>query len=97
MWAHPHWLNASDGFQHDSYNARVPFYGGWHTATIEWLPSRVTFLLDGTVVGNLTDPSKITNKPLHWVIQNNASSRVAPDNTSQGHIYIDWLTIYGRR
>jgi hypothetical protein len=94
IWAYPHRLNASAGFQHNGYNARAPFDGGWHRATIEWLPSRVTFLLDGTVVGNLTDGSKISNNPLHWVIQNNASSRVAPDSTSQGHICIDWLSIY---
>jgi hypothetical protein len=95
MWAYPHWPNASAGYQHNSYNTRMPFYGGWHTATIEWLPSRVTFLLDGMVVGNSTNPSKITDKPLHWVIQNNGSPLVSrPDTTSQGHINIDWVTIY---
>jgi hypothetical protein len=93
--AYLHWLGASVGTQQDPYEPLVPFAGPWHTAVIDWLPSRVTFYLDGQVIGNTTDTWKITNRPLHWILQTNGSSFVAgPDNTSQGHIYIDWLTMY---
>jgi hypothetical protein len=62
---------------------------------IDWLPHRVTFFLDGKTVGNTTNPTKIPNKLLRWIIQTNLSSSVAEArNTSQGHIYIDWAAIY---
>ena len=91
-----HWQNATAGSQADGYYSGVPFYGPWHTAVIEWLPTRVTFILDGKVVGNSTDTTKIPNTPMHWVIQTNGNPSVTPDNTSQGHILIDWVAIYSR-
>jgi hypothetical protein len=79
------------------YITRTPFYGPWHTAAIEWLPHRITFLLDGNVVGQQIDPAKIVNKPMHWVIQTNgAVGMQLPANAGQGHIFIDWVTIYAR-
>jgi len=46
-------------------------YTGWHTAIITWLPSGVTFRLDGKTVGTTT--TRIPNTPMHWVIQTETS------------------------
>jgi hypothetical protein len=66
-------------------------YTDWHTATVEWTPSRVTFLLDGNVVGQ--DTAAVPNKPLHWVLQT-ATTGSKPAATTAGHLLIDWATIY---
>jgi hypothetical protein len=90
-----HWHKGPSSSQY-AYIVDTPFYGSWHTAVIEWLPSRVTFLIDGKKVGNTANPSKIPNKPLHWIIQNNLSFFGRHHASSRGHIYIDWVAIYAR-
>ena len=61
-----HHQDGTSSSDQDAYptNAR---YSSWHTAVIEWLPTRVTFILDGNVIGNST--ARIPNTPMHWVIQ----------------------------
>lgn len=64
---------------------------GWHTATVEWLPSGVTFLLDGRQVARTTvSPSK----PLHLVLQTETSGR--PSASAAGHVQLDWITVQQR-
>ena len=66
-------------------------YTGWHTATVEWLPSGVTFLLDGRQVARTTvSPSK----PLHLVLQTETSGR--PSTSAAGHVQLDWITVQQR-
>lgn len=66
-------------------------YTGWHTATVEWLPSGVTFLLDGKQVGRTTvSPSR----PMHLVLQTETSGR--PAASAAGHVQIDWITMHRR-
>jgi len=66
-------------------------YTGWHTATVEWLPSGVTFLLDGKQVGRTTvSPSK----PMHLVLQTETSGR--PSASAAGHVQVDWITMHRR-
>jgi beta-glucanase (GH16 family) len=66
-------------------------YTGWHTATVEWLPSGVTFVLDGKQVGRTTvSPSK----PMHLVLQTETSGR--PSASASGHVQIDWITMHRR-
>jgi Glycosyl hydrolases family 16 len=90
-----HYQGATSGGQQDAYTAQTPISGAWHTAVIEWLPSRCTFILDGKTIGNST--SHIPDTSMHYVIQNGGSFGVTtPNNTSQGHIYIDWVAIYAR-
>ena len=68
-------------------------YGSWHTAVIEWLPDRCTFILDGKVIGIAT--SGIPDTPMHWVIQTETQlNDEAPDDTASGHVYIDWVAAY---
>jgi beta-glucanase (GH16 family) len=90
-----HWLNATSGSTADAYNMKVPAYGAWHTAVIEWLPTRCSFYLDGNLVGSSTNTSHIPNTPMHYVIQFNGAGST-PDNATQGHVYIDWVAIYKR-
>jgi beta-glucanase (GH16 family) len=90
-----HWQGGTSGGSQDAYSTGVPMGGNrWHTAVIEWLPSRCTFILDGAVIGNSTTTSKIPSTAMHFVIQNGGSFSQTPDNTSQGHIYIDWVAVY---
>ncbi|MEO5833981.1 MAG: glycoside hydrolase family 16 protein [Nakamurella sp.] len=65
-------------------------FTGWHTVSIEWTPTRVTFLLDGQVVGN--DTRNIPHTPMHWVLQTETSS--PRPVTQNGHLQIDWVSVY---
>jgi hypothetical protein len=68
-------------------------YTGWHTATITWLPGRVTFQLDGKPVGTTT--TRVPNTPMHWVIQTETSIGGAPPaNSAAGNVQIDWVAVY---
>ena len=91
-----HWQGGTSGGSQDAYTAAAAIYGVWHTAVIEWLPTRCSFYLDGNLVGNSTNTSHIPDTPMHYVIQNGGSFGATPDNTSNGHILIDWLAIYSR-
>ena len=55
-------------------------YLGWHTATIEWTPSKITYLLDGNVVSSST--TSVPSKALHWVLQT-ATTGTQPDRKPQ--------------
>lgn len=63
----------------------------WHTATIEWKPTGVSFVLDGVTLG--TDSKSIPDKALHWVLQT-ATSGPLPSADTAGHVLIDWVTVY---
>lgn len=65
-------------------------FDAWHTATIEWLPEGVTFLLDGRVVGR-SDVSPTT--PMHWVLQTETVEG-GPGPQDSGRVQIDWVTIH---
>ena len=65
-------------------------YNDWHTYSIEWTPSRLSFLVDDTVVGTTTN--NIPSKPLHWVMQ--IATHGSPAASTAGHMQIDWVSIY---
>lgn len=46
-------------------------WGQWHTSRIEWTPGRITFLLDGNVVGTTT--RSVPAIPMDWDIQNESA------------------------
>jgi hypothetical protein len=67
-------------------------YGPWHTATVTWLPSGVSFQLDGQVIG--TALARIPNTPMHLIIQAETSiGGPVPTDAAAGNIQIAWLTI----
>jgi hypothetical protein len=67
---------------------------GWHTATIEWVPGKVTFDLDGST-WQTTKPAALPTNPMRWALQAETQlSAKAPSASAAGHIDIDWLTAY---
>lgn len=84
------WRNC---FDHDT---GVRFDAGWHTATIEWTPAGVRYLLNGQVVGE-SDLSP--SVPMRWVLQTetsyfNEGGHLPPPPDSAGHVQIDWVAVY---
>jgi len=68
------------------------YFTPWHTATVTWLPTGVTFQLDGQVIG--TAYTRIPNTPMHMIIQAETTIGDAPPTaTEAANIQIAWLTI----
>lgn len=66
-------------------------YADWHTYTIDWTPTKLSFYVDTSLVGSTTN--NIPTKPLHWVLQVE-SNEVVPSPDTAGHLLIDWATVY---
>jgi hypothetical protein len=68
-------------------------YTDWHTYVIEWTPTAVTYLIDGTVVHTTT--KNVPSTPMHWVLQSERclGGCSAPASAS-GHLQIDWVAMY---
>jgi hypothetical protein len=71
--------------------ATTTIYPGWHTATTEWSPGKVVFILDDHVIGVST--TLVPSTSMHYVLQAGSSGGNPPDSSS-GHIQIDWVTLY---
>jgi hypothetical protein len=68
-------------------------YTTWHTATTEWIEGKVTFILDGQVIGRST--TRVPDKPMHWVLQTEtATDGTTVSDTTSGHVQIDWVVAY---
>lgn len=68
-------------------------YPAWHTAIIEWTPSAVTFMLDGSVIGVST--KDVPSTPMHLVLQTETSmDEPAPASGAAGTVHIAWVTVY---
>ena len=66
-------------------------YINWHTATVQWSPAGVFYILDGKTVAS--DTTDIPTKPLHWVLQTGTSGPL-PSASESGHVLIDWVSVY---
>jgi len=87
-----HYANA-DGGQDWFLSSKT--YNDWHTATIEWLPGKVSFILDDEVVGVST--RQVPSRPMHWVLQTETGETGAPPTASAtGDVQIDWVSLYTR-
>ena len=64
----------------------------WHTATTEWTPGRVTFSIDGNVVGS---SSVSPTAKMHMVMQTGTDG-TRPAASVSGHVQIDWISIWDR-
>lgn len=62
---------------------------GYHTLTIDWKPTALTYLIDGRVSNTVT--TNIPSRPMHWVLQTEATGAAV---TGSGHLMIDWATAY---
>jgi hypothetical protein len=91
-FVHP--VDAGSASDASSFSTRAT-YRSWHTAVIVWEPGRCTFVLDGKVIGTVTD--RVPATPMHWVIQTETQlSGGAPPDDASGHVYIDWVAVYKR-
>jgi hypothetical protein len=91
MYAFVHHQGATTSSDQDWYGSGVP-YGNWHTAVIEWLPSRVSFLLDGRTIG--TSTSRLPNTPMHWVLQTPTTDAILASLSTGGNVQIDWVAVW---
>lgn len=79
----------STGFTTQTY----PANSGWHTATIEWSPGKLTFVLDGVPLGTKT--SGVPTTSMHWVLQLETSiDGPAANSTAAGNLQVDWAALY---
>jgi hypothetical protein len=46
-------------------------WGTWHTTEIEWTPTRLSFFLDGKLIGTTTQG--VPDVPMDWIIQNESA------------------------
>ena len=66
----------------------------WHTATTQWTPTSVTFLLDGAIVGSTSVDVPQTPMTLLLRAESDLAPAPVPAPTSQGNLQIDWVTVY---
>ncbi|SDT19245.1 Glycosyl hydrolases family 16 [Friedmanniella luteola] len=66
---------------------------GWHVATTEWSPNKLTYYLDGKALGTLTTGVPTTS--FHPVLQvETAVGGPSPSSAVSGHVQVDWVTMY---
>ncbi len=87
-----HHQGATAGNDQDGFGSSYR-YGPWHVATVEWIAGqRVTFLLDGQVIGTTT--TRIPNTPMRWVLQTESGFGDQPVPGVEAHLQVDWVTVY---
>ena len=87
------------GFNHCVGNASVncywtntgKTYTDWHTVTIEWMPNKINYIVDGQVLGTTT--TSVPSVPMHWMLQTE-TEQTGPAATAAGHLQIDWVSVY---
>jgi hypothetical protein len=67
------------------------FVTTWHVATMEWTPGRVEFFLDGRSLGV---SNKAPTVPMHLILQTESCLTGCPAPTAQGHVSLDWISIW---
>lgn len=86
-----HHKGGTSGGDQSEFNSTVTDTS-WHTTSIEWLPGKVTFLLDGAVVG--TSTTRIPDTAMHWVLQTESCLIDCSTSTTSGNLQVDWVTAY---
>jgi hypothetical protein len=88
-----HWEGATSGSQQDAYGSSDT-YTSWHTATLEWAPTYVKFILDGVTIGDST--SHIPDTPMHWVLQTESDIGASspPAASASGNLQIAWVAMW---
>jgi hypothetical protein len=93
IYAFSHHRGARWGTEQAAFATNKTFKD-WHTAVIEWLPNRCTFILDGKVIGSTTD--RVPNTPMWWGIQTETALRSKPVAAAAGNVQIDWVSVWAR-
>ncbi|GHO96347.1 hypothetical protein KSF_063950 [Reticulibacter mediterranei] len=84
-------MHPKGGGQQDAFDSGVA-YTSWHTASLEWSPGKVKFILDGKSIG--TSTKGVPNTPMQWVIQTESCLDGCPSPSTAGHLQIDWAVAY---
>lgn len=75
-------------------------FSQWHTFAVEWLPTSITWYVDGVQRYRVTDRSRIPDTPMHLAIQLDQGPVkdwiLAPDDTTPPGINldVDWVHVY---
>ena len=70
-------------------------YDAWHVAVIEWIPGRLSYFLDGQLLGTTTDSRAIPTTDFRWVLQTETWLEVTPPpEATSGHVYVDWVAAW---
>ncbi|ROS72037.1 beta-glucanase (GH16 family) [Curtobacterium sp. PhB130] len=89
----PAWLNVhclADPAEKCVHQETAASLEHWHTYTIEWTASRMSFRIDGALVGTTTED--IPTARMHLVVQA-GSNDGAPPADAEGSLLVDWITI----
>lgn len=64
------------------FDSHVPWASGWHTTMVTWVPGRLSFYMDGRLIGTTT--RNVPNYSMRWIIQSEAAlnGQVAAPNSS---------------
>lgn len=89
-----HEANAAGNDVQDSYPSGVK-YTGWHTATIDWQPTKISFILDGKTIGSST--KGVPNTSMGYIIQTESCPESCPAASTKGNLQIDWVAIYAKK
>ncbi|GAA2005789.1 glycoside hydrolase family 16 protein [Nakamurella flavida] len=88
IWAYTHCVGNPQ--KNCSYLETGVGWSGWHTATIEWMPGRINYILDGKVLQTVT--KSVPTKAMQWVLQTGTMGD-GPAKGTKGHLLIDWVTV----
>jgi hypothetical protein len=69
----------------------------WHTATLDWTPTAVTYILDGSILGRFNAPTyPIPRTPMYLSFRGASilGSPTRPPARAAGNVQIDWVTQY---
>jgi beta-glucanase (GH16 family) len=67
-------------------------FTAWHTYSVIWTPSSVTYLLDDRPVMTVTDPAAIPTGAMHLGLQAGANSSTPSATTAT--LDVEWVKIY---
>lgn len=68
----------------------------WHTYSVEWSPTRVSYMIDGKVFGSVTGAA-VPHVPMNLAIQTQALAPAGPISARMPREvteYIDWVAVY---
>ena len=92
IYAAVHGVEAGE-HRSDVFRPNQP-YGDWHIATTEWRADGIEFFLDGKSLGVST--RFVPTKPMHYILQTESCSPNCPLPETNGHVLVDWVSIWER-
>ncbi len=89
-----HYQGGSNGNDQDWWATPGYNFQQWHTYTIQWTASALSYFIDGTLTH--TTSTRVPNTPMHPVIQVETvtDGSPAPSGSAQGHVQFDSLVAY---